>query len=224
LKTKPQRGRPTGAKAGTLSRVRVLEGALALLDSDGVQRLTIRKLADRLDVTPMAIYNHVADKKDLLEALVQAVIDEAQFNRPGGEWDERIRGCFRELRRVCLAHPSIIKITQMPGISPPAVFQPMHITLAALEEIGLRDQNAMRAYFLLLNFVLGQVSYEVDGPYPDLDPANGLQRGDFNAEEGARVAPAVQAEWDFDMAFEFGLSVILGGLNALQSRHEPSAS
>jgi TetR/AcrR family tetracycline transcriptional repressor len=201
----------------------VLEEAFVLLDKDGVQGLTIRKLADLLHVTPMAIYNHVANKRDLLEALVKAVIEGAQFDHPG-EWDERVKSCFRELRRICLAHPGIIKITQMPGIAPPAVFRPMHITLAALEEVGLRNQDAMRAYFLLLNFALGQIAYEVDGPYPDLDPANSLQRGDFSAEERARVAPAVPAEWDFDMAFEFGLSVILSGLNTLQSRPEPSVN
>ncbi len=195
-----------------------------LLDRDGVQGLTIRKLADHLGVTPMAIYNHVADKKDLLEALAKSVIEGAQFDQPGGAWDERIRGCFRELRRVCLAHPSIIKITQMPGIAPPAVFQPMHVTLAALEEIGLTSHKAMRAYFLLLNFVLGQVSYEVDGPYPDLDPANTVRRGNFSPEEDARIAPALQGEWDFDAAFEFGLSVILCGLDSLHAHRDPPAS
>jgi TetR/AcrR family transcriptional regulator, tetracycline repressor protein len=224
VSSKSEKRRPAGAKARTLNRGRVLEEALALLDREGVQGLTIRKLADQLGVTPMAIYNHVADKKDLLETVAKAVIEGAQFAQPGGEWHERIRNCFRELRRVCLAHPSIIKITQMPGIAPTAVFHPMHITLAALEEIGLSHQDAMRAHFLLLNFVLGQVSYEVYGPYPDLDPANSPLRGNFSDEEAARIAPAVQVEWDFDAAFEFGLSVILGGLNALHSCHDHPTS
>jgi hypothetical protein len=97
-------------------------------------------------------------------------------------------------------------------MAPPAVFQPMNITLAALEEIGLSHQDGLRAYFLLVNFVLGQVSYQVEGPYPDLDPAHAIRRGHLGDDERARVAPAALDEWDFDAAFELGLSIILAGL------------
>jgi hypothetical protein len=78
---------------------------------------------------------------------------------------------------------------------PQAVFLPMQITLGALADIGIEGDDAMRAYYLLVNFTLGQTAYEVHGPFEGLEAPSG-------------------AAWDFDRAFEFGLRTILAGLAA----------
>jgi AcrR family transcriptional regulator len=173
----------------------------------------MRRLAERLGVSPMALYNHVSDKQDLLQGVARLLLDQASFAGDHSDWRERIRACFRELRNACLAHPGATRLLEVADVAPVSVFRPMEITLAALAEIGMEPQDALRAYFLLTNFTLGQVSYEVRGPFKDLDPREAL-RGERLHDAGfTHVERAASLEsWDFESAFEFGLSVILAGL------------
>ena len=93
---------------GTLSRERVLEEALALLDRDGFECFSMRRLAERLAVTPMALYNHVGGKQDLLQGVVHGVIEQVEYPAEREDWCERIRDCFRALRNTCIAHPGAV--------------------------------------------------------------------------------------------------------------------
>lgn len=203
---------------GTLTRSRVLAEALILLDRDGPEALTIRRLAEHLGVSPMALYNHIGSKQDLLQGLAKELIESAEFASDDPDWRERIAVCFRQLRRICLAHPSITRLMETADVAPLSVFGPMELTLAALREAGIAPQDGLRAYFLLTNFTLGQVAYEVRGPFHDLDPAQALRDGRLQEAgfENIERAAALQT-WDFDAAFEFGLSVILTGLEQRQT-------
>ena len=100
--------------------------------------------------------------------------------------------------------------------APLAVFSPMEITLAALEKAGLTGDLALKSYFLLTNFTLGQVSYEVRGPSGSLDPARALAKGHLRGAEFKHIEGAVSSvRWDFDSAFEFGLAAIIAGLEQI---------
>jgi TetR/AcrR family tetracycline transcriptional repressor len=206
-------GRPTN---GTLTRQRVLEEALALLDRDGLEVLTMRQLADHLRVTPMALYNHVNSKKDLLKSIAEHVAAQIDFDCNEPNWRDRIRSCFRRLRQACLAHPSAIRLMESVAVAPSAAFRPMEITLATLDEVGVSEEDAVKVYFLLMNFTMGQISYETRGPFEGLDPAKAVARNQLSGGEFVHIQRSVSsAEWDFDGAFEFGLSVILGGVEQL---------
>lgn len=214
MMTSPEVQRRGGSRSrGALTRDRVLTEALALLDRDGLDALTMRRLAAHLGVSPMALYNHVGGKQDLLRGVAQTLLAQATFAIDHPDWRERIRACFRELRRLCLASPAAIPLMEAADVAPLAVFRPMEVTLAALEEIPLDRADALRAYFLLVNFTLGQVSYEIRGPFNALDPG-AARRGRRLHQAGLghveRAAPG--DGWDFERAFEFGLSVILAGL------------
>jgi len=107
--------------------------------------------------------------------------------------------------------------------APPAVFRPMEITLAALDEIGVTGKDAVRIYFLLMNFTMGQVSYEIRGPFESLDPAQALAGSRLKGHEFSYIQRSVSfAEWDFDSAFDFGLSVILNGAEQISARRTKS--
>jgi AcrR family transcriptional regulator len=206
-------GRPTHR---TLSRQRVLKEALSLMDREGFEAVTMRRLADHLRVTPMALYNHVRSKKDLLGGIAEYLTAQIDFESNEPDWRDRIRTCFRRLRDACLAHPSAVRLMESLEAAPPAVFRPMEITLAALEEAGVSGQEAVRTYFLLMNFTMGQISYEVRGPFEALDPAQALAGDRLEGPEFVHIQRSVSfTEWDFTGAFEFGLSVILGGVEQL---------
>ncbi len=196
-----------------LTRERVLTEARRQLDEHGLDALSMRALAQRLGVSTMAVYNHVSSKQDLIQGIAQTVVQELHVPSGDGDWCQRLRVCFRALRKICLANPRSIPLIESAEVLHPAIFRPMEITLAALQEVGIDLQEAMRAYFLLTNFTMGQVSYEIRGPFRGLDPAEAVRRriilpGDFPLV----VKTASAGVWDFDAAFEFGLEIIIEGL------------
>jgi hypothetical protein len=161
----------------------------------------------------MAVYNHVSSKGDLFHGIADAVIAEIKYPSPAGDWRQVIRSCFRALRRACLAHPGAVPLIESAEVLPPAVFQPMEITLTALQQAGFSPGDALRVYFLLITFTLGQVSYQLKGWGRGVDVTTAIKAG--------RIAPATfpaiwraasLTNWNFDKSFEFGLSLILAGL------------
>jgi TetR/AcrR family tetracycline transcriptional repressor len=193
----------------------VLDEARRLLEARGPEALSMRALAQSLGVSPMALYNHVSSKQDLFRGIANAVVQDLRIPERRGPWRERVRAYFRALRKVCLANPRTIPLVEATDVLHPAVFRPMELTLAALAEAGIKPRAALEAYFLLTNFTMGQVSYEIRGPFGGLDPGEALRRQTIAASEFPLVAKAVSAgAWDFDAAFERGLNVILEGLAA----------
>lgn len=208
-RAKSARGRRDG-----LTRERVVAEGRRLVNEQGMDGLSMRALAERLGVSTMALYNHVGSKQDLMDGIAQAVVEELPLPAVMGDWQERLRVIFRALRRVCLANPRTIPLIERAEVLP-AIFRPMEAALAALEHAGIEQQEGMRAYFLLTNFTLGQVSYEIRGPFHGLDPAEAVRDRTILPGDFPLVARAVSGgDWNFDAAFEFGLQTIIAGLAA----------
>lgn len=97
-----------GAAARTrepLSRKRILAAAVALADDGGVAALSMRKIAAALGVVPMALYKHVANKDELLDGMIDAVVGEIDPPAAGVEWKRAVRGRVLSARRMLLRHP-----------------------------------------------------------------------------------------------------------------------
>jgi TetR/AcrR family transcriptional regulator, tetracycline repressor protein len=217
-RTHPKRRRPNRRRASarpSLSREHVINQAVLLLDRDGPSRFSLRRLADHLGVTPMALYNHVSSKEELLQAIADSVVSKVEYGRVRGDWQHTIAACFRTLRKTCLAHPGAVSVVESAEALPAAVFRPMEITLTALERAGFREEDALRAYSLLITFTLGQVSYQIKGWARGVDATAAVREGRISRRTfPAVVDAAAHKSWDFERAFEFGLSTILAGLNA----------
>jgi AcrR family transcriptional regulator len=193
----------------------VARAGLALLDRDGLARFSVRRLADDLGVTPMALYNHVKSKSDLLEAVAEEVLAEAEYQPASDDWREIVAGCFRALRATCLAHPSAAPLIQTAAHLPSDVFRPMELVVSALQAAGLRPESAARAYFVLMTFTLGQVRHQARGWSHGVDPNAALWEGRLDRADFPAVTQAITSKtWDFDEFFEFGLALILTGLEA----------
>jgi AcrR family transcriptional regulator len=196
-----------------LNRERVVKVALEMLDRDGVERFSLRRLAEHLGVTPMALYNHVSSKHALLRAVAEYVVAGAKYRAVRGDWRAAIRDCFRTLRRTCLAHPGAVPLIESAEALPQSIFRPMEITLTALQTAGLSSRDALRAYFLLTTFTLGQASYQIRGWARGVDPGAAIRDDRLERDVFPSVVHAVSSKpWDFDASFEFGLSVIIAGL------------
>jgi TetR/AcrR family tetracycline transcriptional repressor len=182
-------------RARTLSRVKIVDAGLSMMDRDGAEAITMRRLALDLGVTPMALYNHFGNKQELLRAIADDVIDGAEFNGGQADWQDQLRHCFRTLRDLCLRHPGLPGMLEIEGAAPASVFRPMQIALAALRAAGLDESDSMRAYFALVGYTLSQAAYQARGPYPGLHAS-------------------LAEEWDYDASFEYGLALIITGIAA----------
>lgn len=212
----PRRRRSTpAARRRPLSAERILRVAVAILDREGLDALSMRRLAERLRVSPMALYNHVRNKAELTDRIADVVINEFASPRDGGQWHERLRACLEALRTVCLSHPHAVPLIERMGSISPAVFRPMEAAMAALQEAGFSPLEAMNAWCTLIGFTMGQLSYQLRKPV-NFDPGVAVERRVLSPEDFPNVVGAIAAipNWDFDRAFAFGLDVIIDGLQA----------
>jgi TetR/AcrR family transcriptional regulator, tetracycline repressor protein len=187
----------TSAPRAPLSRERVVGAALALVDRDGLEALSMRRLAAQLGVEAMSLYHHVRDKADVLDGLVAAVLDEMRL--PGsGPWDDRVMEVARELRRVVRAHPNVHTLVVERAFRSPSVLAPVAVLLDALGESGLDQEQLAGAFWTLLSFVSGSLSCELADVPEGLDQLVDLPVALFDA--------------DLDAQFERGLRTVTRAL------------
>jgi AcrR family transcriptional regulator len=159
---KGQAGRGRGPRPGTrdasLSRDHVLDTALEIVETDGVERLTVRALAAKLGVAVTAVYWHVGDKQAVLDGLVERIIAQlgpvkARGRRP----EDRIVSIGRSLRQTLLQQPDLVAVVHRQGRTA-ALFQPARrVLVRELTAAGLDGADAALAVQAILNLVIGSV-------------------------------------------------------------------
>lgn len=155
--TLPSRSR---APRGTLTRDRIVDAALELIDADGVEALSMPKLAKRLGVGVMSLYTHVDSKDDLLDSVAQRVL--AGLPAPsGGDWQTRLACHFRDLRAALTRHPGLGMVLATKNVAVPAVFDLLEQTLSDLTASGVGDEESAHLYYDLLAYTLGFVAWEL---------------------------------------------------------------
>jgi len=164
------KNRPAGTAArssgrvprNTLSRSRIIDAALALIDAEGVQAVTMPRVADRLGVGTMSLYRHVESKDDLLDGVAAHVLSRVEV--PGGDpddWEGRVVGYLRSLRAQALAHPALSSILAERGLTVGPVFDQLEQTHGVLRAAGFSDLDAVRAFYTLFTYVFGFVIWEL---------------------------------------------------------------
>ncbi|MFN2489371.1 MAG: TetR/AcrR family transcriptional regulator [Actinomycetota bacterium] len=203
-----------------LTRRRILSCALDLIDRDGLETLSMRRLAAELDVTAMSLYNHVASKEELLEGVTEALLGEIDLTVVAiPDWAQGLKAGFRSFRRALLDHPHALPLIQSkPAVSPDA-FRPIELSLATLRRGGFSPKDAIEAHWLLVGFTLGHVGFQLSNPLCDPARADAemlrryesLPADDFpNLLESLPFAVGS----DFGAAYDFGLETIIEGLRA----------
>ena len=153
---------PKRVPRNTLSRARVVEGALALIDTDGLDAVTMPRLADHLGVGTMSLYRHVDGKDDLINAVAERVLGGVQV--PDGEdddWEGRVVGYLRALRDAALAHPALARILAARGLTIGPVFEQLEQAHGILLRAGFSGEGAVRAFYALFTYVFGFVIWEL---------------------------------------------------------------
>jgi TetR/AcrR family transcriptional regulator, tetracycline repressor protein len=143
---------------GTLSRERILDAALQLIDAHGIEAFSMRRLGAQLGVDPMAVYHHVGAKRAIVLALVERVV--AGFGVPGGAatWEQRVRAWASAYRELALAHPGLVlQIVSDPEAVAIAAVHVNEPLVAALKEAGLAPAAVAAAVNVTVDYVHGAV-------------------------------------------------------------------
>lgn len=199
-----------------LSRERVLQTALELVDREGIDALTMRRLGRELGVEAMSLYSYVDNKQDLVEGVVEQVFKEMPLVTPGpGPWQERLRNNARAFRAVLLRHPHAVRLVTGRPIVTEGTIAFVESALVELRSIGLDLATADRVLEVIASFTLGHVAEHVGD-----DVRRGHRRlGGRHAIDRDRFpnVGAVQQELspDPDAEYELGLDFVIAGLERL---------
>src|SRR6185312_12102910 len=203
-----------------VTRERVLHAALELADEGGVEAVSMRKIADVLGVKAMSLYNHVANKDEVLDGMVDATYAEIAAPTPGADWQTQVREIAVSAHEVFLRHPwaAGLQTSVKPG---PGRLRYGDRLLGCFRDAGFSKQLTYHAYHIIESFILGYTSQVLAYRAVDTDQfedvAARFTRGDFATEFPHFTEHAIQhmqpepGQEDVN-AYELGLDMILGGL------------
>ncbi len=206
-----------------LTAERVLQGAVELADEIGVESLTMRRLADAIDVKPMTIYHHVPGKEKIIDGMVDLVFGEIGPPPADEGWKPAMRERCVSARGVLNRHwwaAPLMETRTSPG---PATIAHHDAVIGCLRRGGLSLQMTAHAYAILDSFIYGFATQEASLPFhgddPDV-PLDDLAAGMMEAIPANTyphfleftVEHALQPGYDFGDSFEFGLDLILDGI------------
>ena len=213
------------ARREPLTRARILEAATRVMDADGLEAVTMRRLGRELGVEAMSLYNHVPSKEALLSGILETVMGQFELPRHDGDWLERLRDLALAYRRLLLAHPNVLSLFAEHRHLDPDCLQPIELTLEALRSGGLSVEETTTAYHMLVGYVQGHVMLEIAGLMSgDPGPEHTAEHDAFlrmlppdRFPRMAEMLPYLKG-CDHEAEFELGLDVLLAGLDAKLGR------
>lgn len=194
-----------------LSAEGIFRAALRLVDAEGLEALTMRRLASDLGVAPMSLYGHVPTKEHLLLGLVNMVTREITLPDPGTPPWDALRMVTRNFRRVALQHPNLVPLTMRQPPTGSEGLLTLEAALDALRRAGLSPQMTARAYRLMSSFAIGRVSLEAGGFFRPIDVAAGAAVAPVDVSALPRVVETAPflAAWDADQEFEDAIDELI---------------
>jgi AcrR family transcriptional regulator len=205
-----------------LTRERIIEAALRVMDDEGLEAVTMRRIGRELGVEAMSLYNHVEDKDDILEGVTDRVMNEFEFPASTGRWAEDARAMSREWRRLLGLHPSVCELLAerhkpLEGL---ATYRAMDSALGVLRRAGLSDRDAAQAFNALGGYILGFVMMEQGLMMIGNDDEHARQHDlAIEALQGSGLINVMAclpffADCTTDQQFDFGLDLMIRGIQA----------
>ncbi len=208
-----------------LTRERVLRTAVALADEQGLDALSMRKLGQRLGVEAMSLYNHVANKDDVLAGMVELVLAEVENPPPDRHWKEAIRHTAVSSYDAFMRHRWACALAmRVPGITAVRL-QWMEDVLRTFREAGFSPNLTHHAYHALDSHITGFTLWQVSMPFETREELLDLAQGFLELIPADRYPYVVEHAHEHiappagePREFEFGLDLILDRLEQLRDR------
>jgi TetR/AcrR family tetracycline transcriptional repressor len=196
-----------------LSRQRILSAALQLVDEQGIEALSMRRLGMKLSVEAMSLYRHVDSKEALLDGLHETVLSAMVIPPPSDDWCDDMRCLARSLRRALALHPRALPLFATRGAVSAGSLRYVEAALTVVVHAGFRDGDALSVLGVVVAYVVGQAMSHhgktADGAVVRYDE---LDAGKF--PHLVALAPAL-ARHQIDDEFELGLEALVAGLGGL---------
>jgi len=219
----PTRPTPSSRARLPLSRERVLAAAVALVDEGGLGALTMRALGQRLDVEAMSLYNHVGNKDDILDGMVDLVVGDIDLPSDSVGWKEAMRTRATSARTVFARHPWASGLIDSRQTSGPARLRYFDWVLGTLRRAGFSLDAAAHAFSIMDSYVYGfgrqQLNLSAEGDMSPEEMAEGFRQAippdEYPYLTEMVVDYAIPVGLDAAADFDFGLTLILDGLERL---------
>jgi AcrR family transcriptional regulator len=183
----------------------------------------MRRIGKALGVEGMALYNHVANKDDILDGIVERVLSEIPLPAAEGNWKDEMRARAVAARRLFLRHPWAIGLLEARHAgSSPARLGYFDAVLACLRNAGFTPTLSMRAFSIIDSYLYGFILQELSLPFDDSDSLEEVgedllrQMADAYPHLTEATVAAMADGWDYSEQFQFGLDLILDGLEAMR--------
>ncbi len=204
-----------------LTRDRVVEAALRVMDEEGLEAVSMRRVAREVGVEAMSLYHHVEDKEDLLDGICERVMADFDFPEPVDDWAENCRRGARAWRQLLQAHPAVMRLfaEQRGPIRSIDSMRPMEFALRILGSSGLSDRDTAQAFHAFGGYIQGFVIMELGSIAGGADEAHTKAHAELAAMlpdefSALQACSPYFAECDSDEQFEFGLDLLIRGLEA----------
>ena len=207
-----------------LNRDRVLRAAIALADAGGIESLTMRKLGVELGVEAMSLYHHVANKSDLLDGMIDGVFGEIDLPS-GTDWRTAMRRRAISAREVLSRHRWAVGLMESRSTPGPATLRHHDAVLETLRGADFSIKMAAHAYSALDSYIYGFALQEPSLPFHTAEETAQVTQaimaqfafGEYPHLTEMAVEHVLQPGYDYGNEFEFGLDLILDGLE--RARH-----
>ena len=207
-----------------LDRQRVVRAAVELTDEQGIDALTMRRLAQALGVEAMSLYNHVANKDDLLEGVADLVTAEFELPSFEADWKATLRRSATSAHEALLRHPWASSLIESRPTMGPARMRYVNAIVGVLREAGFSLPQAAQAIMALDSHTYGFALQELSWAFDPADAATvaatfaqAIPRAEYPYLHEL-VGLAATADGQLSLDFSFGLDLILDGLE--RARHE----
>ena len=152
---------------GQLTQSKILQTALAIVDRDGVDRLSMRRLSYALGRDPVMLYRRVSNKAAVLDGVAEIVLAQLSVDAADPDWAGQLRTVARDFRHLALAHPNVVPLlvtrplaTPL-GQRPPGMLRPLEGVLALLTSAGFTGEDALHTLRMLFGFLSGHILNEL---------------------------------------------------------------
>ncbi|HEX5497344.1 MAG TPA: TetR/AcrR family transcriptional regulator C-terminal domain-containing protein [Mycobacteriales bacterium] len=208
-----------------ITREVVLHAALRIVDQQGAENLSMRRLGQALERDPMSLYRYAPNKSAVLDGIAEVVLEQLSIDVTDTDWTNQVRSVAHQFRGLALAHPNAVPLlvtrplaTPL-GLRPLGTLRPLENFLELLIRAGFSDTEALHVYRSLFGFLFGHVLNElqeiVDNPEETDDLLRlGLHRLPIREFPRLRGLASALAAYDGHAELERGLDTLLTGLLA----------
>jgi AcrR family transcriptional regulator len=211
------------ANKAPVNRERTLEVALAVADTEGIEAVTMRRVARELGVEAASLYHHVHGKAEILDGLVEAVAGRIELPEPSPSWRADITQRARHTRATLCGHPWAVSLMASRTSPGPATLRLLETGIRSFRQGGFSVVQAAHAISTVDSYVHGFVLQEVNLPFRDesqLAAMTGQIMETFPTSEfpylfELTLEHVLQPGYDYGQEFDSGLEVVLDGVAAL---------